>query len=214
MNQQSIDYSLYLVLDPVLCERIGMVETAVRAVNAGATLVQLRAPQWKKGQIYHCALALKKALAGSSAKLIINDHADVALAVDADGVHVGQQDLPVNIVRQIIGPNKLLGLSINTAQQMTAVQAGLVDYVGIGPVLPTATKPDAAQSIGIEGLAALAAMSPVPSVAIGGIKSCHVNALAQTRINGLAVVSAICGQEDPRVATEALLNAWKLAHSK
>ena len=209
MSDKPIDYSLYLVLDPVLCQQFGMVETAVEAVKGGATLVQLRAPQWKKKQIYDCALALKKALSGTPAKLIINDHVDVAIVVDADGVHVGQKDLPVAVVRKMIGKDKLLGLSINTAEQMTAVDATIVDYVGIGPVMPTTTKPDAAPSIGVEGLATLVAMSPVPSVAIGGIKCCHVSALAQTSVNGLAVVSAICGQENPRVASEALLKAWK-----
>ena len=86
MSDKPIDYSLYLVLDPVLCQQFGMVETAIEAVKGGATLVQLRAPQWKKKQIYDCALALKKALSGTPAKLIINDHVDVAIAVDADGV--------------------------------------------------------------------------------------------------------------------------------
>ncbi len=109
MAKPLVDYSIYLVLDPDLTASFGMVETAVEAAKAGATLVQLRAPDWKKRQYFECAAELKKALEPFDTKLIINDHVDVALAMDADGVHVGQKDLPVEKVRELVGPKKSWG---------------------------------------------------------------------------------------------------------
>ena len=104
MPRANIDYSVYLVLDPVLTEKLGMVETARLAVEGGASVVQLRAPQWKKRRRYECAVALKKVLTPYHVPLIIDDDVDIALACDADGVHVGQSDLPVEIVRKMMGP--------------------------------------------------------------------------------------------------------------
>lgn len=211
MCKPKMDYSLYLVLDPDLTQQLGMVETAVEAAKAGATVVQLRAPDWKKRQYYECALALKQALSNYQTKLIINDHIDVALAINADGVHVGQKDLPVAVVRQLIGPNKILGLSINNLQEAQAVDTRLVDYIGIGPVFATTTKKDASAPIGIDGFAKMAKACPLPNVAIGSVKAKHILDLVKAQANGIAVVSAICGQPDPYKATLELRQAWDTA---
>ena len=212
MLKKNCNYSVYLVLDPVLTEKMGMVKTAELAIEGGATIVQLRAPQWKKRRRYECALALKDVLHAYHVPLIIDDDLDIALACNADGVHVGQKDLPVHIVRKFLGPDKIVGLSINNEQQMLAVDPNVVDYVGVGPVFSTTTKPDAEAAIGIDGLAKLMKSCPVPAVAIGGIKNHHIAEIATTGVQGIAVVSAICGQNDPLGSARELSELWEHFH--
>lgn len=200
----AIDLSLYLVLDPDLCGGpAGMLETARLAATHGAGVVQLRAPGWKKRQWLETAQALIDMLRPLGVPLIVNDQVDVALAVDADGVHVGQADLPPEAVRRLIGPHKLLGLSVSNAAQLAKVPSG-VDYLGIGPAYPTTTKPDASAVIGIAPFAALVAQARWPVVAIGGIGVNNCAPLIRAGAAGVAVVSAVCGQPDPASATVAL----------
>lgn len=200
-----LDLSLYLVLDPELCGgAAGMVDTAQIAAQNGASVVQLRAPNWKKRQWYDCALELKRVLKPFGVPLIINDQVDVALAVDADGVHVGQSDLPVEAVRRLIGPHKWLGLSVSDAAELAAVPANGVDHLGIGPVFATPTKGDAAPATGLPLLAELCAASRLPVVAIGGIGLANCASVLQCGADGIAVVSAICGQADVAASTRAL----------
>ena len=201
----ALDLSLYLVLDPDLCGgAVGMVKTARLAAQNGATVVQLRAPDWKKNQWLATAFELKRVLAPLGVPLIINDQVDVALAVDADGVHVGQDDLPPAVVRRLIGPDKWLGLSISNSPELAAVPSGLVDYLGIGPLYPTATKSDAAPATGLPAFAELVAATSLPVVAIGGIQLDNCRLPLQAGAQGVAVVSAICGQDDPAQRTRAL----------
>ena len=205
-----LDLLLYLVLDPDLCGGAeGMVRTARLAAENGATVVQLRAPNWKKRQWLATARELKSVLKPFGVPLIINDHIDIALAVDADGVHVGQDDMPVADVRRLIGPDKWLGLSVTNAVQMAEVPYELVDYLGIGPVYPTGTKSDAAPVVGVSAFAELVAESRLPVVGIGGIQVGNCLPLVQAGAKGVAVVSAICGQEDPVRATKVLLERLK-----
>lgn len=207
-----IDLSLYLVLDPDLCGGpAGMVSTAVQAARNGATVVQLRAPNWKKRQWLETARELKAALAPYGIPLIINDHIDVALAVDAEGVHIGQDDMPVAETRRLIGPDKILGLSISSAAELATVPAAGVDYLGIGPVYPTGTKADAGEATGVPLFAELVAATELPVVAIGGIHRENCAPLFVAGTDGVAVISAICGQGDPARATAALGETIQLA---
>ena len=209
-EMKPLDLLLYLVLDPDLCGGAEvMVRTARLAAENGATVVQLRAPNWKKRQWLATARELKSVLEPFGVPLIINDHIDIALAVDADGVHVGQDDMPVADVRRLIGPDKWLGLSVTNAVQMTEVPYELVDYLGIGPVYPTGTKSDAAPVVGVSAFAELVAESRLPVVGIGGIQVGNCLPLVQAGAKGVAVVSAICGQEDPVRATKVLLERLK-----
>lgn len=199
-----VDLSLYLVLDHDLCGGpAAMVRTARVAAENGATVVQLRAPDWKKRQWLETALELKAVLAPFDVPLIINDHVDIALAVDADGVHVGQDDLAVAETRRLIGPGKILGLSVSNAAELAAVPAG-VDYLGIGPVYPTGTKPHAAAATGVAVFGELVVAAGLPVVAIGGINAGNLAPLFAAGTLGVAVVSAICGQNDPAWATARL----------
>lgn len=199
---------LYLVLDPDLCGgELGMVQTAVQAAEAGVTTVQLRAPQWKKRRYAECGRALLKALAPYRVPLIVNDHVDVAVAIGAQGAHVGQDDLSPIDCRQLMPPEMILGLSVTNMTECLAVDAHVVDYIGIGPVWPTDTKKDAADAVGLPGLVDIVRASPCPSVAIGGITARDVPTVMHAGVDGVAVVSAICGKPDIKLAVQTLLDA-------
>ncbi|MAM13512.1 MAG: thiamine phosphate synthase [Rhizobiaceae bacterium] len=197
---RSFDLSLYLVLDPGLCAGIGMVETARRAVAGGVSAVQLRDKAGGTAAMIETGRALKAALAGSGAVLIINDDVEAAAAIGADGVHIGQGDMGAAETRALIGPRAILGLTVETPALAAAADPALVDYIGAGPVFATPTKPDHKTPVGLDGLKAQIAASPVPAVAIGGLKTGHVAEVFAVGAQGLAVVSAICGQPDPEAA--------------
>lgn len=207
MAVNPIDLSLYLVLDPDLCQRHSMVETTRLAVAHGATVVQLRDKHASTAEMIDIGRALMEALDGTGVPLIVNDDVEAAFAIGAHGVHVGQDDLPPRLTREKIGPDKILGLSVETEDLIRVVDPTVVDYVGIGPVFSTATKPDHKPPVGFDGLRRIVAASLVPTVAIGGLKAEHVTDTLATGAGGLAVVSAICGQPDPAAATAALARA-------
>lgn len=201
------DLSLYLVLDPGLCGSYGMVATTRDAVAAGATMVQLRMKQASTQERIEMGRALKQVTDGTPAKLIINDDVVAAVAIDADGVHVGQADERPPFVRQMIGPDKILGLSVDSLEVADRIDAAMIDYVGAGPVFATATKPNHAPPVGFDGLAEMIRRARVPAVGIGGLNASHVAETFATGAAGIAVVSAICGQPDPLAATRALAEA-------
>ncbi|QOL79642.1 thiamine phosphate synthase [Pseudooceanicola spongiae] len=203
------DLSLYLILDPGLCRDRGMVETARLAVAGGATMVQLRDKTGGTARLVETGRALKAALAGTGAVLIINDDVEAALAIDADGVHVGQGDMDPGAVRRRIGPRRVLGLSVESADAAMAVDPVQVDYAGAGPVFATATKPDHKPPVGFVGLGEMVRACPVPVVAIGGLNAEHAAPVRKSGAHGMAVVSAICGQSDPRAAARRIVLAWQ-----
>lgn len=209
---KTFDLSLYLVLDPDLCGGAeGMLRTTEEALEGGVTIVQLRAPTWKKRALAACARDLLEILRPRGIPLIINDHADVAATVGADGLHVGQDDLSPADARRIIGPDMILGLSAGNVDEVRGVDPALVDYLGIGPVWATATKKDAGAAVGVDGLAGLRAVTPLPVVAIGGIGESNAADVMRTGVDGIAVVSAICGQASPRTAAGNLLAQLRIA---
>lgn len=203
--KKHFDLNLYLVTDaPEKC-RFGMLETVERAIAGGVTIVQYRSTNPDAGTCWAEAKPLADFLRSRGITFIVNNRVDLALALDADGVHVGQRDLPVPQTRRLIGPEKILGLSVSNRAQLDAVDPALVDYLGIGPVFPTISKSDAAPETGIENLAKLAALSPLPVVAIGGLNVERSRAVRATgTVAGIAVVSAICGAEDPEAAAREL----------
>jgi len=171
---KDFDLSVYLVLDPGLCAGIGMVETARAAVAGGATMVQLRDKTCGTARMIEIGQELKEALAGIDAKLIVNDDVTAAIAIGADGLHVGQGDMSVAEARAWIGSEAILGLSVEAPELAAAVDPALVDYIGAGPVLATPTKREHEPPVGFDGLAAQIAVSRVPAVVIGGLKVTHV----------------------------------------
>ena len=207
------DLSLYLVLDRDLCAGTGMIETARAAVSGGATIVQLRDKHAGTASMIETGRALKAALAGTRALLIVNDDVEAAIAIGADGLHVGQDDMLARDARERIGPSMILGLSVETQELAAAVDPAIVDYAGIGPVFATSTKPDHKPPIGIDGLATLVKACPVPAIAIGGLKADHAGPVLAAGAKGLAVVSAICGTPDPRQAAAGIAEAIRKARA-
>ena len=196
---------LYLVTDEAAKCRHSLLETVQRAVDGGVTIVQYRSTNPDAGTCYREALPIRDFLASRGVPFIVNNRIDLALALDADGVHIGQRDLPVPAVRAMIGPDRILGLSVSNADQLLSVDAALADYLGMGPVFPTISKLNAPPVLGVDGFAALASQSPLPVVAIGGLDVERARLVRATgAASGIAVVSAICGAEDPEAAARAL----------
>lgn len=202
--KKPFDLSLYLVLDPDLCQRHSMVETAREAVAGGATIVQVRHKHASTMERIALARSVKEALRDTAALVVMNDDIDAAIEAGVDALHIGQRDIAPAIARARIGPDMILGLSVNSESAARAVDPSIVDYAGIGPVFATPTKPDHEQPIGLDGLVRIVAACPVPAVAIGGLKRQHVNDMLATGAQGVAVVSAICGTPDPRQASAEL----------
>ncbi len=205
----NFDLSLYLVLDPDLCRDHSMLETTMAAIKGGATMVQLRHKTACTREFIEIGRALMTAMAGSGVPLIVNDNIDAAIAIDAPGLHIGQDDMPASMAREKLGKDKILGLSIESEAVARKIDKTIIDYVGIGPIFATSTKPDHKPAIGFDGLTQLTALCKLPSVAIGGLKQEHIANVLESGADGLAVVSAICGQANPEAATRALADTLR-----
>jgi thiamine-phosphate pyrophosphorylase len=196
-----------LVTDPVMTRARGLVETALAAVAGGVTIVQLRDKDAGDAALIAAARALRAALLPLGVPLIVNDRVAVALAAGADGVHIGQDDGDPAAARARLGPDALIGLSVTRAAEIGTVDAGVVDYVGLGPLFATATKADAAPALGLAGARAIAARLPVPWIGIGGIDAHNAADVMGAGAAGVAVVSAICAAADPTPAAADLRRA-------
>ena len=198
---------LYLVTDRGLCpEGRSLVQTVKEAVEGGVTMVQLREKDIDTRTFIEEALELKALLGPLGVPLIINDRVDVALASDADGVHIGQSDMPYAIARRLLGPDRIIGLSVENMDQVAQADALDVDYIGVSPVFATPTKTDTARPFGLEGLREAVNLSHHPTVAIGGMNALTAADVMATGTDGIAVVSAIIAAPDPRAAAEELKN--------
>ncbi|MQA82812.1 MAG: thiamine phosphate synthase [Streptosporangiales bacterium] len=203
---RSFDLSLYLVTDQR--SRGHHLDRVVRdAVAGGVSLVQLRDHHSSDAEMYRTTCRLLDVLADTGVPLVVNDRVDVALAAGAQGVHLGQGDLPADRVRDLAGPDVVIGLTTSTPAEVEAAEAygdGVVDYLGLSPFLATLTKPDAAEPLGLEGLRALRRATALPCVAIGGVNTSNAADVVDTGVDGIAVVSAICAAGDARAAAAAL----------
>lgn len=209
------DLSLYLVTDTAVAAAAGhtLAEVVTAAVAGGVTVVQVREKRATTQQLLE-ALGSVAAVLPAQVPLVVNDDVEAFLAARADGiavagVHVGQDDDPPADVRAAIGPAALLGLSAATPAELAAVDPEVVDHVGIGALRGTATKPDAPEPLGIDGMRTRVALSPVPAVAIGGVTVADARALRGSGLAGLAVVSGICGAPDPAAAARSYATAWR-----
>lgn len=197
------DLSVYVITDRALAGPRGILAVTEAAVRGGATLVQLREPHAPGRRLVAEARALVALLRPLGIPLVINDRVDVALAADADGVHVGQSDMAPADARALIGPDRILGLSITEFADLARSDLAGVDYLGVGPVFGTTTKPDAAPPMGLAGLAAVRAATALPIVAIGGIGPAQAGPVRAAGAGGVAIVSAIMAADDPEAATRA-----------
>lgn len=208
------DPRLYLVTDPALCAERGVRATVEAAVRGGVTMVQLRDPGADPDAVVRTGRDLVGALRGTGVPLIVNDHVDLVAAIGADGAHVGQGDLDPVAAREVLGPHALLGLSVHDAEELAVARdlpEGTLDLLGVGPLRATPSKPDHAMPRGLEHLATLAAASPWPCVAIGGVGPADVAPVRRAGLAGVAVVRAVCGALDPEGAARHLRGLWAVA---
>lgn len=200
---------LYLVTDRDLSLGRPLEEIVSEAVAGGVTMVQLREKDAATGEFVELGRRLMSLLKPLGVPLIINDRVDVTLAVDADGVHIGQSDMSYADARRLLGPEKIIGLSVENFEDLEAANKLDVDYIGISPVYGTPTKTDTAEPFGLEGLRKAVEMSVHPTVAIGGMNVATVGEVIAAGTDGVAVVSAICSAESPRDAAAELATIIK-----
>lgn len=203
-NEMNNILSLYLVTDRSLSLGRTLEEVVSEAVAGGVTIVQLREKDAPTGEFLELAQRLKEILRPYGVPLIINDRVDIALAVDSDGLHIGQSDMPYDIARKLLGPDKIIGLSVESMDDLIAANELDVDYIGISPVFATPTKTDTAVPFGIEGLREAVRLSVHPTVGIGGMNRDTASDVIATGCDGIAVVSAISSAESPRAAAAEL----------
>ncbi len=196
---------LYIILDPSVCPERALIDVLTASAEAGATLFQYRNKTASMKEAYQEALALRQAAAKAGVLFIVNDRCDLALAVDADGVHLGQEDLPLDLARKVMGPDKLIGISTHNPDQVRAASAGKPDYLGFGPIFTPGSKLDHDPVVGLEGLRAIRTLTSLPVFAIGGIQIGQVEEIMEAGADGIAVISAIVKAADIREAVRAFL---------
>ncbi|MBW6411324.1 thiamine phosphate synthase [Clostridium weizhouense] len=198
-----IDYSIYLVTDRDLMSTDTLEEAVEEAIKGGCTLVQLREKECTSLDFYNTALNIKKITDKYNILLIINDRFDIAMAVDAAGVHVGQSDIPSSVIRNIIGNNKIIGVSASSLEEALKAEKDGADYLGVGAMYATGTKKDANKT-SIDELKKIRSNVSIPIVVIGGINKERVKDFKDTNIDGLSIISAIIAQKDIKKATREL----------
>lgn len=203
---KNIDLTLYLVTDNSDDVK-KFLKTIEEGIKGGVTVVQIREKTADTLDFYNLALKVKEITAKYKVPLIINDRVDIALAIDADGVHVGQSDMPCDVTRKLIGKDKILGVSAATIDEAKKAQKDGADYIGTGAVFPTATKDDA-PSVTKNELKEIIKSIDIPVVAIGGINLENASQLTDTGIAGLSVVSAIMSSDDPKKSSQELLKIF------
>lgn len=208
------DPTLYLVTDPELARGRPLTEVVAAAIRGYVTLVQLRDKHADGRALLETARALKALLDPLGMPLIVNDRVDVAHAAAAAGCHVGQKDLPATAARAILGPDAILGVSIDALEQARDIDPTLIDYVAYGPFAATATKVDAGYPVGADGLAAVRKQTMLPLIAIGGIDVCNVAEAVRAGADGIAVVSAIMTAAEPEAASRELRAAIDAAKAE
>jgi len=207
-----MDPSLYVILDRAVARGRDLVELLDAAVAGGCRLVQLREKEWPSGRLLPMAERLRDRCRAAGATFVVNDRLDLALALGADGVHLGQDDLPPAAARPLLRPGMILGLSTHSLEQARAAQAAGADYVAVGSMFPTGTKPDF-QLVGPELIGKLRGEISVPLIGIGGITHDNVAQVIHAGADGVAVISAVCAAPDPEAATRRFLGAIESARN-
>lgn len=204
---KTIDWKLCLVADVEAAGEKYIISALEKAVEGGVTLVQLRAKQLKTHEFFELSLKARETTKKKNIPLIINDRVDIAFSCKADGVHLGQDDLPLSAARRILGKKNLIGVSVNTVKEAEEAERGEADYLGVGPVFFTQTKEDLRPTLGIEGLREIRKRVSIPILAIGGINAEHAREIIEAGADGVAVVSAILASENIIKATQELAQA-------
>ncbi|MGD8883023.1 MAG: thiamine phosphate synthase [Desulfobacterales bacterium] len=204
MKLQNIDYSLYLVTDRRLARGRSTFQIISAAVDGGTRVVQLREKDCSTRDFIEQALAIKEFLKDRGVPLIINDRVDVAQAVKADGVHLGQTDMPLGLAKKILGNSMIIGISAESLQDAIEAEKGGADYLGVSPIYATPTKTDTAPPLGLKGLREIRKAVKLPLVGIGGLTRENSADVIRNGADGVAVVSAIVAADDPEAAAREL----------
>ena len=202
---------LHVLTDTVLQSRFTHQELTRLAIAGGADTIQFRQKQGSTGEMIEVARNMKRLCAEAGVTFIVNDRLDVAVAAEADGVHLGQEDFPIPMGREILGKDRIIGGSAATLEEARKCLSDGADYVGFGPVYPTSSKDDAGPVSGIEILKQVVEAISVPIIAIGGISTENTSEVLSAGAHGIAVISAVCCQENPQQATSALYQALQKA---
>ena len=213
-EKPEIDYTLYLVTDREMIGDRDLIEEVKKAVEGGVTLVQLREKGLPTRDSYHIARRLKEVLSEMDVPLLINDNVDIALAVDVDGVHLGDEDLPIDVARELLGRDKIIGRSVSDRDDAVRAEKMGADYLGLGPVYPTTTKEGADVGLDASTIDEVTGAVSIPVVGIGGIDADNIAEVAEYPFSGVAVVSAIMAKDDPRRAAKALKQGWNRAEKR
>lgn len=203
MNKSKIDYTLYLCTDRKLMTSPTLEKTVEDAIKGGCTVIQLREKYCNSREFYNLALSIKAITDYYEIPLIINDRIDIAVAVKASGVHLGQKDLPAIVARKIIGEDKIIGVSANNLQAALKAEIDGADYIGVGALFTTNTKNDT-KPVSVEQLKKICSSVKIPTIAIGGINHSNIHYLKDTGVNGVAIVSAIIGSKNIIFAAQEL----------
>jgi thiamine-phosphate pyrophosphorylase len=198
-------FNLYLITDRQQTGGRSLTDVVRRSLEGGVRFVQLREKDLSSSELYRLAVELRCLTNDFAARLIINDRPDIALAVDADGVHIGVSSLPVDAVRKVLGRNKIIGYSAHAVDEALRAQAAGADFVTFGPVYPTPSKAAYGAPCGVKKLAAAAAALEIPVIALGGISPANISETLSANVRGIAVISAIMAAADPFSATVSLL---------
>jgi len=202
------EFRLYVIIDAKSAGGRDPAYVAKEAVAGGADIIQLRDKESTADEIVKAGRAIRAAVSRNKALFIINDRPDIALEVDADGVHLGQHDLPVYAARKILGKDKIIGLSTHSLEEAVAAQDSGADYIGVGPVFSTPTKPDY-KAVGLELIKKVKIVSRLPFVVIGGIDESNVNEVISAGASRVAVVRAVCGAKNIKEAAAGLKDRLK-----
>jgi thiamine-phosphate pyrophosphorylase len=203
MNQP-VDYSLYVITDQRTAGGRPLVEVVQAAIRGGATVIQLRLKESSTREMLSLGRQLHELTRRAGLPLIVDDRVDVALALQAEGVHLGQKDMPAEVARRLIGPDRILGVSARSVAEAKEAEAAGADYLGVGDIFGTTSKPDAGAPIGIERFAEIVSSVSIPVVGIGGITLENAALVMQSGAAGVAVISAVIGAPDPEAAARRL----------
>lgn len=207
LNKGQIDYSLYLVTNRDVMEGSDLYKAVEDALQGGVTLLQLREKNLSTRKFYNTALKMKQLTLKYNIPLIINDRLDIMLAVDAEGLHIGEKDLPLKTARKISGKDKIIGCSVSNIEEARQAEIMGADYLGM-TVYSTNTKKNADEPVGTEMLGSIKKIINIPIVAIGGINEMNANEVKKSGVDGIAVVSAILGEKDKFGISRRLREIW------
>lgn len=190
-------WRLCVITDPKASRGRSDLEVAEAAIAGGADVLQLRDKEASSGRLYRVAMQMRKLTRAAGIAFIVNDRLDIALASDADGVHVGQSDLPASVAREIMGPRKILGVSVDSVEEAVRAERDGADYLGVGPVFEArGTKPDAGAPVGVDRIARIRRACGLPIVAIGGINADNARWVREAGADAAAVISAVVAADD------------------